>query len=769
MILLIDSYDSFSHNLSRLVENSTGKEVVTIYNDTFSPSEYASAFESWIQYFDYIVVGPGPGHPDIASDIGIVKWLYQHFLTSGERVVPILGVCLGFQSLCNETGNKVTRLDAIKHGQVYEMKPVASDLFGYSESDLASFASVRYHSLHVEISTLNGQIVPLATCDDSEHSTPLLMAGKHTSLPLYGVQYHPESICSDKGETLVRRFDSIAKAYNDANRSDLPRLQDTCKMKEINDKYTRDRAVHEKWLVPDGKLVDNELPHFVFQRVALADSSTRPLDVCDHLEQEGTKFILLNSAADPGEWSIIGLPIDGVSEVITHSIDSPQTVNVLKFNSEQSEDIRVASVWEFVSQRMQMTYVSRETIEAKMTEKPTRPLPFFGGYMGLFSYEEGHYVNTKEISSFCDGPTPDTKLVHIERALVHDRISNQWYFLSIRNENDESEWCQKFLAKLLAAQDLVLKADSVPTSVKLLCKPADQKIQYSFPDRNIYREQFETCQENLHSGDSYELCLTTQLKLYLPRYLNTWDIYKVLAVHKNPSPYSCYMNFDDCVLISSSPERFVSWKDSQEQPGRKIVELRPIKGTVRNTEDVTLEDATKLLRTPKEMGENLMIVDLIRHDLNSFIDDVRVNGLMKVEEYKTVYQLVSVIQGHLKSVGYKGIDVLHLSLPPGSMTGAPKKRSVELLQHIESMQPTMISGGRRGIYSGVAGYWSISDDADWSVVIRSIMHYKNDKENNASTNVWRIGAGGAITVLSEEEGEWEEMQVKLSSTLQTFT
>jgi len=148
---------------------------------------------------------------------------------------------------------------------------------------------------------------------------------------------------------------------------------------------------------------------------------------------------------------------------------------------------------------------------------------------------------------------------------------------------------------------------------------------------------------------------------------------------------------------------------------------------------------------------------------------VRVKGLMKVEEYKTVYQLVSVIQGHLKSVGYKGIDVLHLSLPPGSMTGAPKKRSVELLQHIESMQPTMISGGRRGIYSGVAGYWSISDDADWSVVIRSIMHYKNDKENNASTNVWRIGAGGAITVLSEEEGEWEEMQVKLSSTLQTFT
>lgn len=769
MILLIDSHDSFSHNLSRLVENSTGKEVVTIYNDTFSPSEYELAYQTWIQHFDYIVVGPGPGHPDVASDIGIVKWLYQHFFSSHDAIVPVLGVCLGFQSLCNESGNKVTRLDAIKHGQVYQIDPVSSDLFGTTESDLTPFPSVRYHSLHVESSTLNSNIVPLATCEDSGHKTPLLMAGKHASLPLYGVQYHPESICSEKGETLIRRFHSIAQAYNDAKRGDLASLQETNKFKEINEKYTRDRAVHENWLVPEGRLVDNELPFFTFREVHFADPETRPLDVCDYLERKGTKFVLLNSASDPGEWSIIGLPIAGVSEMISHSVDIPNTVSVLKFNSDDSKDIEVNSVWEFVSGRMQRNYVSRATIEAKMKDKPVRPLPFFGGYMGLFSYEEGQHLNTKEMSSFCDGPTPDTKLVHIERSLLHDRVSNKWYYLSIRNDESETEWGQKFVADLSAAHNLIIQPETVPRSVKLLCNPEDQNIRYSFPDKEIYRDQFEKCQEHLHSGDSYELCLTTQLKLYLPSYLNTWDIYKVLALHKNPSPYSSYMNFNDCILISSSPERFLSWRDSQEQADRKIVELRPIKGTVRNTEDISLEDATKILRTPKEMGENLMIVDLIRHDLNSFIDDVRVEGLMKVEEYKTVYQLVSVIQGHLPKIGYKGIDVLHLSLPPGSMTGAPKKRSVELLQHIESMQPTIVSGGRRGIYSGVAGYWSISDDADWSVVIRSIMHYKNDKENNDNVNVWRIGAGGAITVLSEEEGEWEEMQVKLSSTLQTFT
>lgn len=770
MILLIDSYDSFSHNLRRLIEKSTGKEVVTIYNDTFLPSEHATAFNSWIKFFDYIVVGPGPGHPDIDADIGIVRWLYQYFISSPQEALPILGVCLGFQSLCNESGNKVTRLDAIKHGQVYQIDPIASDLFGESEFELKPFSSVRYHSLHVEVSTLNDQIVPLATCEDADHKTSLLMAGKHISLPLYGVQYHPESICSEKGEDLVSKFDAIASSYNKKHRGDLAEMQDTNKLREINENYTRDRAVHEEWLVRDGILSDNPLPHFTFNRLALHNTSTLPVDVCDFLARNDKQFMLLNSAADPGDWSIIGLPIANESEVITHSVDTPNSVAILKFgSSDQPTEIEIDSIWKFVSSRIQLAYVSRKTIESKMEEKPSRPIPFFGGYMGIFSYEEGQHLNTTEISSFCAGPTPDTKLVHIERSLLHDRVSNEWYICSIRNDENESLWCNELANFLCDAKDIAINVDTVPTSVKLLCEPEDQHIKYIFPDRQIYEQQFDACQEHLHSGDSYELCLTTQLKLYLPSYLNNWEIYKVLALHKNPSPYSCYMNFDDCVLISSSPERFLSWKDSQELPDRKIVELRPIKGTVPNTDNITLDDATKILRTPKEMGENLMIVDLIRHDLNSFIDDVRVDALMSVEEYKTVYQLVSVIQGHLPKVGYKGFDVLHLSLPPGSMTGAPKKRSVEILQRIESLQPTMNAGGRRGIYSGVAGYWSITDDADWSVVIRSIVHYKNDKENSETTNLWRIGAGGAITVLSDIQGEWEEMQVKLSSTLLTFT
>ena len=238
-------------------------------------------------------------------------------------------------------------------------------------------------------------------------------------------------------------------------------------------------------------------------------------------------------------------------------------------------------------------------------------------------------------------------------------------------------------------------------------------------------------------------------------------------------------------LVSSSPERFFSWKNDYDRGTEvnkdfiKVGQLRPIKGTLRKREGLTRDQAQELLNDPKELGENLMIVDLIRHDLYSHCDsdnnnndcstmakvtNVRVPKLMIMEEYKTAYQLVSVIEcdilsptNHLASRVSRGFQILSTSLPPGSMTGAPKKRSVQLLQNdLES------SYGQRGIYSGVFGYWSMDDQADWSVVIRSMFSYDKGLKD------WRIGAGGAITVLSTDIGEWEEMNVKLDSILQIF-
>jgi len=199
-----------------------------------------------------------------------------------------------------------------------------------------------------------------------------------------------------------------------------------------------------------------------------------------------------------------------------------------------------------------------------------------------------------------------------------------------------------------------------------------------------------------------------------------------------------------------------------------------------------------LLGSPKEIAENLMIVDLIRHDLSRIVcggdssqGEVRVTKLFKVEEYETVYQLVSVIEGRVDlGLGYTGWDVLARSLPPGSMTGAPKIRSVELLQELESnlscpedtFRPTTTChksngkterGHERGVYSGVCGYWCVGGGGDFSVIIRSAFKYDDECKESGSER-WYVGAGGAITALSNAEDEWEEMMAKLSSTLRAF-
>lgn len=770
MILLIDSYDSFTNNLSCLIEKSTGKKVVVIPNDAIQREAYEVFLQTYLDSIAYIVIGPGPGLPSIASDVGIISWLFSYFKANSKRSVPILGICLGFQCLCYEFGNEVKQLDNVKHGQIYDVESLDSNEPLYEGQYGKLLPSVRYHSLFVDMKKLNSEIIPLAVCHELPNNTQILMSGKHRELPFYGVQYHPESICTKGGEQLIKNFDAIAQLFNKSQRAYIFNSDDSSS--SIQDLQSK---IGAKALVL-GEYEDHHQNLYVsVEKLEFGDSCVLPLDICDLIvkEEDDANFILLNSASTPGEWSIIGLPEKSKSEVITHSVDNPNEVIILKYKSSEKEQVVTLKeselAWNHVAKRFSEEYVSRENIISRTSVTHSRDFPFLGGYLGLFSYEEGKHVVLEKLGKFCNGPTPDLKLVFVERFLLYDHLTNKWFVFSVNHSQDDSQWCREFADNLRRLHDSnsLIGKQSLKLSMSDLLTGDDQ-VDFDFPSEDIYKTQFQKCQEFLHSGDSYELCLTVPLKISLPSHVKSWDVYRIL-LEKNPSPFSCFMDFDDVVLISSSPERFLSWKGEPLKGDlHKYVELRPIKGTVRKADEITLEDASKILKTPKEMGENLMIVDLIRHDLHQFIDEIEVPYLMSVEEYKTVYQLVSVVKGKLSNDKYHGIDILHSSLPPGSMTGAPKKRSIEILQDLEHLQPNAISGGRRGIYSGVVGYWSVTDDSDWSVIIRSVFHYKDDLENNSNTSLWRIGAGGAITVLSEPNDEWEEMRVKLTSALQIF-
>ncbi|ODQ77600.1 hypothetical protein BABINDRAFT_163328 [Babjeviella inositovora NRRL Y-12698] len=730
-ILLVDSYDSFTFNLKSLIETATGAAVYTIHNDSLS----GDSLSNYLELFDAVVVGPGPGHPANPADVGCLPALFRM-----ASPVPILGICLGFQSLCLENGNVVDQLEAIKHGQIYHVHEYGSDLLFAGIGP--GFKSVRYHSLHASLT--NDSIIPLAYCLEDESdaaSRKVLMAGKHRSRPHWGVQYHPESICSESGRELVANFYALAQEWNTANGREL--VNETAKLAAFSAILFQPKPLIESFETGEKSIKVRE---FSLPR--------SPIETCEAFQGKNQDFILLNSALAPGSWSIVGLPERGESPVITHSTEAKNVVQVSKWGAEGSSAYECNSIFEYIASFMEDKFVPNTA-----TTNPHH-LPFLGGLMGVFLYEEGQFMAFEKLEKTTRGPIPDTKLVFVERTVLHNVESGKYYIVSIKE--DDREWMEETVQWLQSeafgesAKSPGGSSGAVNGSVSSLCPNGPSDITISTPDKSEYLSAFAKCQSYLHSGDSYELCLTTPTTIRLPKSVSPWDIYKVLT-RKNPSPYSCFMNFPDCTLILSSPERFVSWQHNDK------VQLRPIKGTVKKTAEMdTVEKASTILYTPKEIGENLMIVDLIRHDLFGMLAQVDVTKLMQIEEYQTVFQLVSVIEGKLSGGVYRGIDVLANSLPPGSMTGAPKKRSVELLHLIERQK-------RRGLYSGVCGYWSVTDDGDWSVVIRSVFNYADDLADDGETRTWRIGAGGAITVLSTAEGEWEEMEIKLASALQAFT
>lgn len=260
-------------------------------------------------------------------------------------------------------------------------------------------------------------------------------------------------------------------------------------------------------------------------------------------------------------------------------------------------------------------------------------------------------------------------------------------------------------------------------------------------DRARYLDDVRSCLAALRAGESYEICLTNAVELPAPD--DPLAFYRRLR-RSNPAPYAAYLRFDDLVVASSSPERFL-------RVAQGVVESRPIKGTAPRgatpQEDVAIRDA--LAADPKTRAENLMIVDLLRNDLSRVceVGTVATHGLMAIESYATVHQMVTTIRGRLRA-GLDSVDAIRACFPAGSMTGAPKRRTTELCAALE--------GTSRGVYSGALGRLGADGSADLSVVIRTaVLHGRR----------CRIGAGGAIVLDSDPVDEYDEMLLKATSTL----
>jgi para-aminobenzoate synthetase component 1 len=247
-------------------------------------------------------------------------------------------------------------------------------------------------------------------------------------------------------------------------------------------------------------------------------------------------------------------------------------------------------------------------------------------------------------------------------------------------------------------------------------------------------------QEHIQKGDAYEIT-------FCQEFYAENAVMDPVSVFENinelsPNPFAAFYKFEDKYLLSASPERFL------KRSGNKIIS-QPIKGTAKRKTGNDKAEIEALESDEKERAENTMIVDLVRNDLAKICCEgsVAVKEFLKIYSFPHVHQMISTIEGKLKeSVSFS--EIIAATFPMGSMTGAPKKSAMELIERYEK--------SKRGVFSGSVGYIDPQGNFDFNVVIRSILY-------NESKKYVSIPVGAAITAKSVAEKEFEECLLKIEA------
>lgn len=648
--LLIDNYDSYTYNLYQLIGKVSGTEPIVIKNDEMTYDEILNL------NFDNVIISPGPGSPDKEKDFGVCKDIIE------KLDKPILGICLGHQGIYYYHGGKVVRAEEPMHGR---QSSVNHNGKGLLKGIKNNFIVTRYHSLTCQDQELDDIEI------DARTPEGIVMGISHKTKPIYGLQFHPESIASECGEELIKNFINITRDFYNKNQLAYEIIEKDFDTSELYEKLYAydDRAL---WL--DSSKVEEGLSRF----------------------------------------SIFGLQGKKRGHTIKYDVDKKLVEKT--FVASQEKEIYEENIFDFLkANRLRWDY------------DETFPFDFQLGYIGYFGYELKK--DTENVSNKYSYSHPDAYLKYCDRVLVYDHLEKKLYLLSY---GDDLDWKEDI--KKLLDEDLEIKKEREE-------KRKFPKLKF-VKDKKTYTEDILKIKELIRAGETYEVCLTNRLDIFDK--IDGKKYYMELR-DKSPGQYSAFLPLEELKIASSSMERFL------RVDKYKIVSTKPIKGTIKRGESKEEDESLieELRSEEKTKSENLMIVDLLRNDLGKFceIGSVEVPKLMDVETYKTLHQLVTTVSGKIKE-DVDIIEVLEKTFPGGSMTGAPKKRTLEIIDELETYP--------RGVYSGTIGYISNNSTMDFNIVIRTAL-IEEDKAT--------IGVGGAIILLSDEEEEFDEIVLKAKGSL----
>ncbi|MFA7554409.1 MAG: aminodeoxychorismate synthase component I [Spongiibacteraceae bacterium] len=364
-------------------------------------------------------------------------------------------------------------------------------------------------------------------------------------------------------------------------------------------------------------------------------------------------------------------------------------------------------------------------------------LPFIGGALGYLGYDFGRQLEQLPSIAADDLPMPQASMGIYSWAIIIDHQMQR--SLLVAHPQTSKDLLNNVRYRLRNADQTIAKTandsdrDNTPFKLRSAFEPTIS--------RNQYNAAFSKIQNYLHAGDCYQVNLTQRFSAHCEG--DPWQAYLTLR-ETAAAPYSGYLQLEQGRILSLSPERLL-------QINQNTVSSSPIKGTIARGQDAASDRqlAQQLTNSAKDRAENLMIVDLIRNDLGKscIAGSIHVDQLFELQSFETVHHLVSTISGQLRD-NTDAFDVLADCFPGGSITGAPKKRAMEIIEELEPQ--------RRSVYCGSLVYISSDGQMDSNIAIRTMIH-----ENNRI----HCSAGGGIVTDSLCDSEYQECLTKVGPLL----